>query len=222
MIKAILFDFDGTIADTLPAIREGVNLAMEKYGYPQHDEAAILTFINNGARKLIQRAMPEELREDEELVTRVLADYDVLYGQVYHHTDRAYDGLLDVIRVLHDEMGLRIAVLSNKQDMYVKRLCEAILPKGCYEAAVGVAPGMPTKPDARLTQSVLDTLGVSADECVLVGDSDIDLRTAQNAGLRHIGVTWGFRDEAFLREKGAESFAHTPHELLAMIQEMSR
>ncbi|MBE6601906.1 MAG: HAD family hydrolase [Ruminococcaceae bacterium] len=222
MLKAIIFDFDGTIADTLPALCEGVNLTMAKYGYPLHDEAAILRFINNGARKLIQRAMPEHLQADEELVTRVLADYDAFYGQVYHHTDRAYDGLIDVIRALHDDLGLQIAVLSNKQDAFVKRLCAQILPNGYCQAAVGVTQGMPTKPDARLTQSVLDTLGVAASECVMVGDSDIDLRTAQNAGLHHVCVTWGFRDEAFLREKGAEQLAHTPQELFAILEKMTR
>jgi len=218
MLKAIIFDFDGTISDTISAIREGVNLTMEHYGYPLHTDAEVRTFINNGARMLIRRAMPEEARNDEELVSRVLADYNDFYGQVYHHTDRAYDGVIDVIRSLHNVLGLKIAVLSNKQDPFVKRLCGAILPENCCEAAFGVAAGNPTKPDPRLTQSVLDALCVSPEECLLVGDSDIDLLTAQNAGLSHIGVTWGYRNEDFLRAAGVTNVAHTPQELYSLIE----
>ena len=219
MQKAIIFDFDGTIANTISAIREGVNLTMEKYGYPQHTDSDVLTFINNGARMLIKRAMPAALREDEELVTRVLADYDAFYGKVYHHTDVAYDGMIEAICELH-RRGWRIAVLSNKQDVYVKRLCGQILPDGICEEAMGVAPGMPTKPDARLTQMLLDRLDVSPEHCVLVGDSDIDILTAQNAGISHVGVTWGFRSEEFLREKGATHLAHTPRELVTVIESL--
>lgn len=218
MLKAIIFDFDGTIADTISAIREGVNLTMEKYGYPKHDDAAVRTFINNGARMLIRRAMPAHLQGDEELVTRVLADYDAYYGQVYHHTDRAYDGLIDVICELHDRFGLKIAVFSNKQDPFVKRLCAQILPENYCHAAFGVQKGMPTKPDARFTQVVLDALGVTPDECLLVGDSDVDILTAKNAGLGHVGVSWGYRDEQFLRASGATDVARTPRELFSLIE----
>lgn len=219
MQKAIIFDFDGTIANTISAIREGVNLTMEKYGYPQHTDGDVLTFINNGARMLIKRAMPAGLRDDEELVTRVLADYDGFYGTVYHHTDTAYDGVIEAICELH-RRGWKIAVLSNKQDLFVKRLCEQILPEGICEVAMGVAAGQPTKPDARLTQALLDRLGVSPEHCVLVGDSDIDFLTAQNAGLLHVGVTWGFRSEEFLREKGVKHLAHTPQELVDVAESL--
>ena len=219
MLKAIIFDFDGTIADTISAIREGVNLTMEKYGYPQHDDAAVLSFINNGARMLIRRAMPAHLQGDEELVTRVLADYDECYGQVYHHTDTAYDGVIDAICDLHDRLGLKIAVLSNKQDAFVKHLCAQILPENYCDAAFGVQKGMPTKPDARFTQIILDALGVRPDECLLVGDSDVDILTAKNAGLGHVGVSWGYRNEQFLREHGATDVARTARELYSLIEQ---
>ena len=222
MIKAAIFDFDGTIANTLSAIRDGVNLTMQRYGFPTHECEDILRFINNGARKLIQRAMPESVRTDEELVSRALESYNEDYEKTYMHTTAAYDGVLEEIAELRDRFGLKIAVLSNKQDPFVKNLCKAILPNGSYEVALGVAQGMPTKPDARLTQIVLDELGVAPSECVLIGDSDIDLLTANNAGLWHIGVTWGFRSEEFLREKGATVFAHTPYELSEIIESINK
>ena len=220
MIRAVIFDLDGTIANTISAIREGVNLTMEKYGYPQHDDSDILRFINNGARELIRRAMPEHLRQDEDLVSRVLADYDTLYGTVYLHTDRTYDGIGELVRELHDRLGLKIAVLSNKQDLFVKNLTEQLLPKGCYEAAQGVIYGKPTKPDPYLVEVVAQKMGVSAAECAMVGDSDVDIRTAANAGMTHIGVSWGYRDETFLRANGAVRVAAIPAELLDMIKQL--
>ena len=219
MIRAVIFDLDGTVADTVSAIREGLNLTMERSGYPTHDDSAVRSFLNNGARELIRRAIPEEYRSDEGHVSRVLADYDRDYASVYDHTDRPYDGMCEVVRALH-EMGLRIAVLSNKQDLFVKGLAQQLLPCGCVDVAQGVVKGKPTKPDPYLTCLVAEQLGVLPDECVVVGDSDVDVRTAKNAGMAHIGVSWGYRDEAFLREHGATRIADTPAQLLEMIRNL--
>lgn len=219
MIKAVIFDLDGTIANTISAIREGVNLTMDKYGYPQHSDDDILSFINNGARELIRRAMPAQFRQDEDLVTRVLADYDALYGTVYLHTDRPYDGIPEAISALHAR-GLKIGVLSNKQDAFVKGLAAQLLPTGTYDTAQGVIHGKPTKPDPYLSNLVADAMGVSPEECVMVGDSDVDIRTAENAGMTHVGVSWGYRNEEFLRERGAKLIVHTPVELLSIIENL--
>lgn len=219
MIRAVIFDLDGTIANTIAAIREGVNLTMQKYGYPQHTYDEILSFINNGARELIRRAMPEEYRRDEEQVSRVLADYDAFYGTVYLHTDRAYDGIPEAVRALRD-MGLRIGVLSNKQDAFVKGLADQLLPAGSFAAAQGVIHGKPTKPDPYLSHLVAQQMGVAPEECVMVGDSDVDIRTAANAGMTHVGVSWGYRDEAFLRANGAARVATTPAQLLEIIRNL--
>ncbi|MBR3894359.1 MAG: HAD-IA family hydrolase [Clostridia bacterium] len=219
MIRAVIFDLDGTLANTIPAIREGLNLTMKLYGYPEHTDAEVLTFINNGARELVRRAMPEELRGDEETVSRVLADYDRLYAETYYHTDRTYDGIPEVIAALHAR-GLGIAVLSNKQDVFVKRLCEQLLPAGVCDVAQGVIAGKPTKPNRFLSDLVAEKLGVSPSECVMVGDSDVDVKTARAAGMAHVGVSWGFRDRKFLLENGAEAIADTPAELLDMIEKM--
>ena len=220
MIRAVLFDFDGTIADTVSALREGVNLTMMQYGYPTHTDADILRFINHGAKELIRRAMPAHLQQDEDLVDRVLADYSQHYRSVYHHTDHAYDGVAELISRLHGE-GYRIGVLSNKQDEILRRLTRQVLLPDSYDGAQGVILGKPTKPHPYLVEKLAADLGVPPSECVMVGDSDVDLYTAQNAGMRHIGVTWGFRDEAFLREKGAVLLAHDPDELLQLIYQLN-
>ena len=216
MIKAIVFDFDGTIADTIPAIREGVNATMRLHGYPEHSIEAVLSFINMGARSLIQSAMPAHLREDEGLVDTVLRDYHRCYGAVYHHTETAYEGMAEMIQRLRKDY--RIGVLSNKQDEFVKKLTAQVLLPASWDAAQGVVEGHPTKPHPYLSERIAAELGVSPSECILVGDSDIDILTAKNAGMTHIGVTWGFRSESFLREHGARLLAHTPEELEKMIR----
>ncbi len=222
MLQAVIFDLDGTLANTIPAIREGVNLTMAKYGYPLHTDDDILRFINHGARELIRRAMPEALRGDEEQVTRVLADYDVLYGTVYHHTDKLYDGVENVLWSIRNEPGLKIAVLSNKQDQFVRRLCDQLLPSGLCQHAQGVIAGKPSKPNPYLAGLVSQALNVPLCDCVIVGDSDVDIRTAREAGMAHIGVSWGYRSKDFLLQNGAIRVADTPPRLYEMIKSMMK
>lgn len=220
MIKAVLFDLDGTIADTIPAITEGINMVMRLRGYPEHDEKAVLGFINYGSRSLMRSAMPEELRTDEDLVSAVLADYDRCYGTCYDHTTETYPGIPELMRVLCDELGLKLGVLSNKQDMYVQKMCAQLVPEGLCSAATGVIPNHPPKPDPFLANRVATALGVDPSECIMIGDSHIDFYTAQNAGMTHIGVSWGYRDETFLRSIGVTHIAHTAEELLDLIKSL--
>ena len=217
-MKAILFDFDGTIANTVPAIREGVNNTMRRYGYPLHTEEEILSFINHGPRELIRRAIPESARSAEQ-IDRVLADYNTEYGKVYDHTREAYAGMAELVDRLH-RAGYRIGVLSNKQDEFVKKLAEQVLLPHSYGAARGVRPGEPTNPDPLMPTELAKALGVPLSECVMVGDSDVDIATAKNAGMAHIGVSWGYRDEAFLRANGATRIAHTPEEIETILKTM--
>ena len=218
MIKAVLFDFDGTIANTVPAIREGVNNTMRICGYPEHSYSDILSFINHGARELIRQAMPAPDREDPAQVDRVLEVYNRQYGLVYDHTREAYPGIPELIGRLR-RAGYRIGVLSNKQDAFVRQLSRQVLPAGSCDAAHGVAPGQPPKPDPFLPTLLAGELGVSPCDCVMVGDSDVDILTARNAGMQHIGVDWGYRDRAFLLAHGAARIAHTPEEVEAILSE---
>ncbi len=220
MIKAILFDFDGTVADTIDALKEGVNRTMRRHGYPEHTYEDILSFVNHGARDLIRRAIPTELQTDEVLIDRVFADYNRDYAQVYHLTDRAYDGVAESIARLHGQ-GYRIGVLSNKQDRFVKGLCASVLHEGTYDAAQGMEMGQPGKPHPYLAEKIARELGVSVQECIMIGDSDVDIATAKNVGMTHIGVSWGFRSEAFLREHGATHIARTPQELEDLIASLA-
>ncbi len=217
MIRAILFDFDGTIADSIDAICAGVNAVMEHRGFPKHDYNDILGFINHGPRELMRKALPERYRADEAYLDGAYAEYNEAYGKVFHITDRAYDGICELVTRLHEE-GYLVGVLSNKQDAFVRLLTEQILPAGTWQASIGCLPGKPTKPDPYLTEALMERLGVAASECIMVGDSDVDIATGKNAGMPTVSVTWGFRDEGFLRAHGAAYLAHTPEELYAIIR----
>lgn len=216
-MKAVLFDFDGTIADTIPAITEGVNLAMVELGLPTHTERDVLRFINHGARELVRQALPERLRADAAFLEHALAVYNRAYGSVYLHTRVPYAGMGELISDLH--RTLKIGVLSNKQDAFVRGLARQTLPAGSYDAAVGFEDGKPAKPDPYLSRKLAETLGVDPADCLMVGDSDVDIATARNAGMAHIGVSWGYRPAAFLRQAGAARVAATPAELAALIAE---
>lgn len=216
-MKAVIFDFDGTIADTISAIREGINLVMDELGFARHTDAEVLTFVNHGSRELLRRALPASLRTDEDMVTHALSLYDKYYLTVCYHTDKTYPGVADLIERLHKK-GYAIGILSNKQAPILERLAASLLKEGSVDAVQGVFPGAPVKPDPFLSNRILSRLGVAPADCIFVGDSDVDVATAKNAGMTHVAVTWGFASEEHLKSVGATRFAHTAEELETIIE----
>ena len=218
MIKAIIFDLDGTVADTISAIREGVNLTMEQLGYPTHTDAEIRRFINHGARELIRQALPESVSTDPARVDEALDIYQGMYDQTYTHTNLCYDGMAEAMTKLSKTH--KLAILSNKQDRMVKGLAAQLLPAGTVQIAQGQIEGVPTKPDPTAVWEICRTLGVAPEECAFVGDSDVDMVTAINAKCIPVGVTWGYRGEDVLLAAGAKVLVHTPSELEDIFEKM--
>ena len=218
MIKAIIFDLDGTVADTISAIREGVNLTMEQLGYPTHTDTDIRRFINHGARELIRQALPESVSGDPARVDEALDVYQGMYDQTYTHTNLCYDGMVEAMCALKEKYAL--AILSNKQDRMVKGLAAQLLPAGTVKVAQGQIEGVPTKPDPTAVWEICRTLGVAPEECAFVGDSDVDMVTAINAKCIPVGVTWGYRGEDVLLAAGAKVLVHTPSELEDIFEKM--
>lgn len=216
MIKAILFDLDGTIADTIDAIRHGINLAMNELGYPESSREEVLSHINFGARHLIRLSLPEQYQSDEARVDEALAVYDRTYAKTYRETDRPYDGIPEVVSALAQK-GYAIGVLSNKQDAFVQNLVPVLLPEGTYKVVRGQVPGAPAKPDPTVPLALCRLLGAEPHECALVGDSDVDMVTAKNAGFLAVGVSWGYRPVERLLEMGADAIAKAPEDILKII-----
>ena len=216
MIKAIIFDFDGTLADTLESIKHGINLAMDKFGYPHNTRDDVQAHINHGARNLIKLSIPKELQNDDAKIDEAYTVYNEKYNGVYLEVEELYDGIAEAIETLR-KSGIKMSVLSNKQDQMVVGLCEKLLPKEAFTEFRGQRVGAPTKPNPTVPLELCALMGVEPCECALVGDSDVDMITAKNAGFTAIGVSWGYRAPELLLENGADIIAETPRDILSAI-----
>jgi len=215
-VKLLIFDLDGTLADTIESIREGVNLAMRKYGYPERSYEEVRLAIGNGARELIRLSMPAEAAADGALVDRVFADYNDFYGQTYAHCDCCYNGIPESLGTLR-ERGYTLAVLSNKQDVYVKALVKALLPEGMIALAAGQTE-LPKKPDPTVPLMIAEQMGFTPDETAFIGDSEVDIATARNARMLAVGCSWGYRERELLLNGGADVLLDEPCELIKLFE----
>ena len=213
-MKAILFDFDGTIADTIPVLTEAVNTTLVLLGYPAHH--TVKDFINHGARELIRHAMPEGVRDDETAIDRAFALYKKCYRRVYLHTEKPYAGIYEVMAKVRPYA--RVGILSNKPDEMTQGLARRLFPNGEIDAVVGFEEGKPGKPDPYLPEKIAGLLGVPLCNCLLVGDSDVDVQTAKNAGMAFVGAGWGFLGAKALYAAGADRVAPTPGDLWSEIE----
>lgn len=207
--KAAIFDMDGTILDTLEDLRDSVNAALAWAGFPARTTEEIRAFVGNGAKKLIERAVPDGAGADT--ANQVLAWYRAYYEAHAQEKTAPYPGVCGMLEALH-AAGVRLAVVSNKPDGAVKKLAEHYFP-GVFDAAIGAMDGTAVKPAPDALWAAMRLLGVAAGETVYIGDSDVDVMTAKNAGTAGVAVAWGFRSEAFLRGCGAQVIVHSAAEL---------
>jgi len=214
MIKAILFDMDGTILDTLKDIQIAVNYACDIKGFDQQSLEKIRQSVGNGAYKLIERIVPPGLSKEE--ILDVFNIYQSFYNK--HHTVNTgpYAGILELLKQLK-EFGYLLGVVSNKFEHLVEALNQQLF-KGYFDISIGETDGVPIKPAPDMIYRALKVLKVNQHETIFVGDSDTDIITAKNAQLTSIGVTWGFRDQDVLINHGANYIIHQPHELLDLLK----
>ena len=218
MYKVYIFDLDGTLLDTLADLAASTNYALRKHGMPEHSIDDVRRFVGNGVRKLMERAVPDGA--DNPLFDEAFATFRQHYMEHSLDTTRPYDGIPETLAALKAQ-GCRLAVVSNKMMAATQELCRHFFPD-TIEVAIGEdeAHGIRKKPAPDTVFEALKTLGISrvgaSDglSAVYVGDSDVDIQTAANAGLPCISVLWGFRDRDFLIQHGAETFISAPSELL--------
>lgn len=213
MYKLAVFDMDGTILDTLEDLKDSTNFALEKCGYPTRSYDEVRRFVGNGIRKLIERAVPEGLTTEQ--IDRVHEVFTEHYKVHCADKTKAYDGIKPLLEKLRAS-GVKTAVVSNKADYGVQELCKEYFD-GLFDYAVGEREGIRRKPAPDAVNEALRVLGMSKSEAVYIGDSDVDFETAKNAELPCISVLWGFRDEEFLREKGATLFVRDPAEIYDIV-----
>ena len=211
-IRLLIFDLDCTLAYTIGTIRDGVNMAMEKHGFPTKTYEETRQNIGTGAKNLIRLSMPEGAAEDRALFERVYDDYERFYEMTCKNCRECYDGMLEALLTLKDR-GYAIAVLSNKQDKFVKIMVEVLLPVGVASVAMGQTE-LPRKPDPTVPLMIADRLGYSAEQTAFIGDSEVDIETGKNAKMLSVGCSWGYRDRAVLEEAEADVIIDKPSELV--------
>ena len=207
-----IFDLDGTLLDTIGDLAASVNYALRTHGMPEHSLDDVRRFVGNGVRKLMERAVPDGA--DNPRFDETFATFRQYYMAHSLDTTRPYEGIPETLAALKAR-GCHLAVVSNKMMAATLALCHHFFPD-TIEVAIGEdeAAGIRRKPAPDTVFAALKTLGVGKEDAAYVGDSDVDIQTARNAGLPCISVLWGFRDRDFLISHGAQTFITHPAELL--------
>ena len=211
--KAALFDLDGTLADTFGDIAATVNRFLSEAGYPLRTDEEVLSAISFGRREFIQRSLPKGTPEEE--VDRAVGRYTQLYQIHFMDTTSPYPGMPLLVQALKDA-GMKVAVVTNKAHVNAVQMVEKIFPDNLFHRIRGLSD-LPAKPAPDSALETAAFLGVEPSECAFIGDSELDMLTAINAGMTPIGVSWGYRPVSILKENGAAAIAHTAEELAAIL-----
>ncbi len=213
MINTIIFDLDGTLLNTLEGLKNSTNFALKKFNSPEITLEQTRSFVGNGVRKLIERAIPNgEQNPDFEKCLNTFKEH---YSKTMYQKTVAYDGIEDMLTELK-KRGVKTGVVSNKFDTAVKELCKNYFD-GLIIVAIGESPNVRKKPAPDSVLKAMKILGAKPENTLYVGDSDVDIQTAKNSNLKSVGVTWGFRDRELLEKEGADFIINTPCELLELI-----
>jgi len=212
--SAVLFDLDGTLLYTLEDIADALNRTLAAHGMPERTLDEVRAFVGNGSARLVELSVPERCSDEERQA--VLADYRRDYDRNCDIKTRPYEGITDAMRTLKT-MGCRLAVVSNKPDAAVKALAKAHFP-GLLESAVGESGKVRRKPSPDTVLAAMEQLGAGRDDTVYVGDSEVDILTAGNAGLPCVSVCWGFRSREELVKAGAAVIVDSPSALAELIK----
>ena len=214
MYKAVIFDLDGTLLDTLDDLCGAVNAALERFSFPTRTKEEVRSFIGNGIRLLVGRAMGDCSHPQLDVV---LDEFKRYYAVHCKDETRPYEGIMPLLQCLK-ERGVLTGVLSNKADFATKALVKEYFGSVIGEAAgENEAAGIQKKPAPDALYAMMTKLGVTREETLYVGDSEVDILTAKNAGVDCVCVLWGFKDEPFLRANGGDNFICEPYQLLPFL-----
>jgi len=213
--RAVFFDMDGTLLDTLEDLAAAINGALAEHDLPGHPRQAVQGFVGAGMPTLVRRALPGDRRGDEQLNAAVLEATRRVYRGCWADNTRPYPGVPGLLDALADR-GLHMAILSNKPHDFARDMAERFLGTQPFSQVRGVLPGGPLKPDPAAALEMAASLKLAPEQVVFVGDSPTDVETALAAGMQPVGVSWGFRGSRALSSAGAEVVLDRPEELLSL------
>ena len=214
-IELAIFDLDGTLLDTVGDLATACNRMLALRGLPEHTYDDYCHFVGNGILRLVERALPEELRTPE-YVAAARADFIRFYLEAIDCYTKPYAGIPELLAEAA-RRGVRLAVASNKFQQGTEQLVRRFFPAIPFDAVFGQRPDVPLKPDPVVVEEILACTGVPRERALFVGDSGIDMQTARAAGVRSVGVTWGFRSREELRQAGADVLVDRSEELLQLL-----
>ena len=216
MFRLCIFDLDGTLTDTLDSLTYSVNLTLEEMGYPALERSKCRAFVGNGSRVLIEKALKASGDTTLSRIEEGMEVYDRVFDAncTYHVTP--YDGLVELLQALK-EKGMKLTVLSNKPHRQAVHVVEEVFGKEMFDWVQGQQEGIPRKPDPYAAIQIAEKFGVKPEECVYIGDSEVDVATGTAARMKTLGVTWGFRSVEQLKEAGATILLDRPVQILEEI-----
>lgn len=215
MKKLAVFDLDGTLVDSIYDIADCVNTALRQHNLPENTLKEYYSFVGNGMENLIRTSLKSQ-GDNDELYKSVRATFDVEYAAHCNDKTCPYEGVSEMLRQLEDK-GIATAVLTNKSDEFVGGILSRCFPEHKFSAFWGQRQGIERKPSAQGLLKLIGELGYKVEECVYIGDSEVDVKTAKNAGIDLVCVLWGFRSKDELIAAGAEHMVSTADELLQAI-----
>lgn len=215
-MKACIFDLDGTLTNTLESMTYSVNLTLKEMGLSQITKDQCRMFVGNGARVLIEESLKASGDPKASRIEEGMKIYGRIFDQncTYHVTP--YEGISEMLKALKDR-GIHLAVLSNKPDRQTVKVVKEIFGDNIFDYAQGQKDGIRRKPEPDGVWYLMEQMQVSKEECLYIGDSEVDAATGKNAGLKTIGVLWGFRDRKTLETAGADHLIERPEELLQFV-----
>lgn len=216
MVKAVIFDLDGTLIDTIQELSNASNYALTRLGFPNWEVEDYRTFVGNGIRRLLLRSLPENAKDKIDIARSYFNEY---YSAHVLDTAPPYNGIRELIKELKSR-GIRIAVNTNKAQEYASALIDKVFP-GEFERVIGDEGGFPRKPEPAAALYLAELLGVRPEECIFLGDSGVDLETAKNAGMISVVCSWGFVYRDVLMSMNLENIIDRPEELVDLIEKIS-
>jgi phosphoglycolate phosphatase len=211
-----IFDLDGTLIDSIGDLADAMNVVLQELGHPVHPRESYHYFVGDGIEMLVRRALPSEV-VDETNIPDMVAAMREEYSRRWLATTRPFPQIPEVLVELRAR-NIRSVVLSNKPDFATRAIVDELFADDPFEFVRGALDGVPLKPDPTAALEIASKLGVRPGQAIFVGDTPVDMKTGRNAGMRTVGVTWGFRDAGELLEAGADHIIETPMELLEVLR----